>query len=145
INPASRLFDVNLGGGGILDVGCYPVSAARLFAGAVSGRPYLDPVKVTALGQLGETGVDDWTAAVLQFENGVVAQVSTAIRLPLDNNFRILGSEGNIFIPNPWLPSRDGKKVSIFLTKKGKGTEEIDIAPPLGENDITLYGYEVDA
>ena len=35
--PKSRLLDNELGGGGILDVGCYPVSMARLIAGAATG------------------------------------------------------------------------------------------------------------
>lgn len=143
INPESRLFNAEFGGGGILDVGCYPVSGARLFAGAVSGKPFLNPTKVTAAGHIGETSVDEWTAAILEFENGVVAQVSTAVRCTLENNMRIMGSQGNIVIPNPWVPSRDGKKVSIFLTKAGK-TEEIEITPAMEPDSITLYGREAD-
>ena len=40
-----RLWSRRLGGGGILDVGCYPVSFARLVAGAVDGAPFADPVQ----------------------------------------------------------------------------------------------------
>jgi len=139
INPASRIFDANLGGGGILDVGCYPVSVARLIAGAVSDKPFLNPVKVTAVGRVGETHVDEWTAATLLFENDVVAQVSTAVRVNLDNTLRIQGSQGSIYVPVPFVPSRDGTPVKITVTAKGK-TEEIEIA-----TDIPLYALEADA
>ena len=37
-NPESRLFKNDLAGGGILDVGCYPVSLARLIAGVAHGQ-----------------------------------------------------------------------------------------------------------
>src|SRR5688572_32176004 len=39
-DPASRLFNKALGGGGILDVGCYPVSMARLVAGVAAGADF---------------------------------------------------------------------------------------------------------
>ena len=45
-NPEHRLYANDLAGGGILDVGGYPVSMARLIAGAAAGKPFLDPVKV---------------------------------------------------------------------------------------------------
>ena len=64
LDPGSRLFNRDLAGGGIMDVGCYPASAARFVAGAVSGRPFADPVEVKASGVLGQTGVDDCAAAV---------------------------------------------------------------------------------
>ncbi|MCB1129421.1 MAG: Gfo/Idh/MocA family oxidoreductase, partial [Verrucomicrobiae bacterium] len=37
-NPGSRAYNRELGGGGILDVGCYPASMARLVAGAAAGK-----------------------------------------------------------------------------------------------------------
>ena len=46
VNPKSRLFDPAMAGGGILDVGGYPVSAARLIAGAAIGAPFAEPVSV---------------------------------------------------------------------------------------------------
>jgi predicted dehydrogenase len=81
-NATSRLWANASGGGGILDVGCYPVSFSRLIAGAMSGQPFLDPVSVTGAGQLhAETGVDVVAAATLKFANGLVAQVGTSIGL----------------------------------------------------------------
>ena len=59
INPEGRLFKNALGGGGILDVGCYPVSMSRLIAGAAQGRAFADPTEVQGMGKLiEETGVD---------------------------------------------------------------------------------------
>src|SRR5207302_10939763 len=62
-----RIYDAELGGGGILDVGGYPVSMARLIAGAATGQAFADPVSVSAVGRIGETGVDEWTTASLGF------------------------------------------------------------------------------
>ena len=77
-DPGSRLWSNATAGGGILDVGCYPVSMARLLAGAAVGAPFLDPVEVTGAGQLHpETGVDLVAAATLRFPTGLVAQVSS--------------------------------------------------------------------
>lgn len=105
-DPKGRLFDPQLGGGGILDVGCYPVSMARLVAGAAEGRPFADPVKVTGAGKLGETGVDEWAAGVLQFASGIIAQVSTGIRAQLDNSLVVFGSKGRLEVANPWTGDR---------------------------------------
>src|ERR687888_277533 len=44
--PEHRLYANELAGGGILDVGGYPVSMARLIAGAAAGQPFLEPDKV---------------------------------------------------------------------------------------------------
>ena len=48
--PEHRLFANDLAGGGILDVGGYPVSMARLIAGAAAGKPFPDPDKVAGVG-----------------------------------------------------------------------------------------------
>ncbi|HVT87895.1 MAG TPA: aldo/keto reductase [Tepidisphaeraceae bacterium] len=98
-DPEKRLFKNALAGGGILDVGCYPASMARLIAGT-------EPIEVKGVGQLGKTGVDEAAAAVLKFPNDIVAQLSTSIRVRQDNIVRIFGSEGQILLPNPWVANR---------------------------------------
>ncbi len=138
-NPKSRLMDNALGGGGILDVGCYAVSFSRLIAGAAAGQDFLDPVEVKGCGQVGETNVDEWTAAVLKFPGGVVAQVATGVRVSQDNAARVYGEDGSIVIPWPWIPAREGGAVTILLQRKGKEQEEIEI-----ETGEWLYGIEAD-
>src|SRR4029079_11043811 len=78
-NEASRIWNNALGGGGILDVGCYAVSMSRLVAGAAVGKDFADPVDLKGSGKLAPTGVDEYAAAVLTFDSGVIAQVSTAV------------------------------------------------------------------
>src|SRR5437667_3295822 len=75
-NADSRLTSNALGGGGILDVGCYPVSFARLIAGVARDKPFENPIEVKAAGHLGEAGTDEWSAAVMKFRGDVIAQVS---------------------------------------------------------------------
>ncbi|NKB97010.1 MAG: oxidoreductase [Pseudomonadales bacterium] len=96
IVESSRLFANELAGGGIMDVGCYPVSLARLVAG--------EPVEITGRGHIGQTGVDEWASALLTFAGDVTAQLSTAVQLDLQNNATIYGSEGRIEIVEPWHP-----------------------------------------
>ncbi len=139
-DPKSRLWANEAGGGGILDVGCYPVSYARLIAGAVAGRPFLDPVAVSGAGSLHpQTGVDVVAAATLKFAGGLVAQVATSVGVGQDNSVRIYGTAGMLHVPSPWIPPSDGEAGKLFLHKDGK-VEEIEIVTA-----AALYGLEADA
>lgn len=139
-DPEARLFSPALGGGGIMDVGCYPVSISRLIAGAATGRSFADPVSVSGGGHRGETGVDEWAAAVLEFDGGIVAQVATAVRAPLSNTVEISGSDGRITMPNPWVANRkEAEPGRITITVRGETTE--DEVPA----DRTSFAFEADA
>ncbi|MGF1484147.1 MAG: aldo/keto reductase [Opitutales bacterium] len=124
-----------LGGGAILDIGCYPVSFARLVAGVAEGKPFAEPTRIGAAGHLGETGVDEWTACVLSFASGLVAETSCAIRLNRENHVTIYGEEGRLVVPNPWFG--EGR----YLHYKGDAQEpaEIKVGEPRAR-----YLYEVD-
>jgi predicted dehydrogenase/aryl-alcohol dehydrogenase-like predicted oxidoreductase len=111
LNPTGRLFAPELGGGGILDVGGYPVSAARLVAGAARGVPFADPVGVSGAGHLGETGVDEWAIATLDFGGGLTAHVEAGVRLAADNAIQVYGSEGYLVVGDPWVPTTPGRVV----------------------------------
>ncbi len=139
-NPEGRLFKKSLGGGGILDVGCYCTNVSRLVAGVALGQDFADPTQVKGCGRLGESGIDEWAIASLQFPGDIVAQVSTAVRLRQDNFVRVFGSEGYIEVPVPWIPNREGGKSSILVYGKGSTEpEEVVI-----ETDEWLYGMEAD-
>jgi predicted dehydrogenase len=145
------IYDKTLAGGGIMDVGCYPASAARLVAGAASGQPFLDPIAVKAAGTVGETGVDLVGAATLRFENDVIAQISTAITCNIPSEIVIFGTAGTLTVPQPWLPSTLCRRATsplpldtafpsseILLQRHGQ-TETIIVAA-----DRDLFTYEAD-
>ncbi len=139
--PEHRLFASALAGGGIMDVGCYPVSMARLIAGAASGKGFADPVKVSGAARLNAEGTDDWAAAVLTFEDGIVAQVSCAVMANLDNVLRIHGSEGRIEVPDFWFAGGNRAKGlgRIDIIKGGK-TETLSVA-----EERHVYSFEAEA
>lgn len=138
-NPDSRIFNNALGGGGILDVGCYAVSAARLVAGVAAGKPFDEPSTVLGAGHVGETEVDEWAAAILQFPSGITAQVATAVRASTDNSLEVIGSEGTIRLPDPWTADRANPVTGrIVLIRNGK-TEEIEVPASL-----TSFAMEAD-
>ena len=118
--PESRLMNKALGGGGILDVGCYTVSMARLLAGAALGEPFAEPTDLAAFGYLGPTGVDEWSVASLRFPGDVLAQVSAGMRVEQDSAVHIFGSEGSLVVADPWTPGREGGTTRIVLRRNGE-------------------------
>ncbi|MFZ4682793.1 MAG: aldo/keto reductase [Terrimicrobiaceae bacterium] len=103
-NPASRLFSNALGGGGILDVGCYTTSIVRLVAGAAAGRAFLDPDEVTGSAILCESGVDAVAVASLKFPGDILAQISCGVRLNQPSDLEIFGEKGTLKVASFWNP-----------------------------------------
>jgi aryl-alcohol dehydrogenase-like predicted oxidoreductase/predicted dehydrogenase len=139
-DPAHRLYANELGGGGILDVGCYPVSMARLIAGTAAGEPFLDPVKVAGVAHLGRSGVDEWAAAVMAFPGGIVAEVSCAVSLEQENVLRILGSEGRIEVKDFWFASGKQGGTGVIDVIGRDGARVVEVA-----EDRWLYAFEAEA
>ncbi|GAB4456503.1 MAG: Gfo/Idh/MocA family oxidoreductase [Armatimonadaceae bacterium] len=94
VNPEGRLFNLALGGGGLMDVGVYPVSLAQMILG--------EPNRIASLANLGSTGVDEEAAMLLGFAGGELAVLYTAVRLNTPQSAVILGTEGRIEIPKSW-------------------------------------------
>ncbi len=132
-SPASKVFNNSLGGGGILDVGCYCISMARLVAGIANGKDFVEPLEVKSLGHFTKTGVDGWSSAVLKFPGDILAEVSTGVQVNQKNTVCIFGSTGSLELTSPWLC--DGV---ILLTKAGK-TEEI-----FYDKSEDIYGIKAD-
>jgi predicted dehydrogenase/aryl-alcohol dehydrogenase-like predicted oxidoreductase len=141
-NPAGRIWSNALGGGGILDVGGYTTSIARLIAGASQGRPFADPVAVTGAGRLHpETGADAWAVATLRFPDDVVATLSTGVGVGQENAVRVYGSRGQIHLPNPYVAGREGAvNGRIVVFRPGQPVEEIAV-----ESAVTSFAHEADA
>ncbi len=120
--------------GGIQDVGCYTMSAARAIAGAAAGADFAEPEMVMGAGQIGRTGVDEWAAATLRFPGGVTASLACGVRVNLANQVRVFGSKGNLLVKSPWFA--DGK---ITVAVSGQPAQDMDFSSPKH-----LYTHEVD-
>ena len=140
-DPEERHLANALGGGGILDLGCYTVSMSRLVAAVALGVEVAEPREVHAVGHVGpETRVDEYTAATLLFDGDIVAEVSCGVRLAMGSEVRIHGTEGHLVVPEPWFCSgREGGTSHIEVHREGREPERVDVS-----TGRWLYAIEAD-
>lgn len=96
-----RLFEPELAGGGILDVGGYPVSAVQAIVRA-AGHGSGVPDRLRAAGSLTDAGVDQWAVASMDFGDRVSAHVRTGTRVSDPSVLSVYGSGGAIHMRDPW-------------------------------------------
>jgi predicted dehydrogenase len=141
-NPGHRMFKKSLGGGAILDLGCYPVSYSRHMAGAAQGKEFVEPEKFHGSGRVNPaTGTDEFATAVVEYPGGVIAELSCGSTWVDGNYAKIHGTTGWIHVPNPFTPGLLGQAERIVLHRRGQAAEEITVASP----NRGLYAYEADA
>jgi predicted dehydrogenase len=138
---AHRLFSPALGGGGILDVGGYAVSFARLIAGVVESVPFAEPVALTGSGLIGPTGVDELATAHLTFASGFTASVTSAVSYEIGTSAVVFGERGRIVLPNPWIPSgrRHALETGMTVYQDGEEPETVTI-----RSDAPTYAIEAE-
>jgi predicted dehydrogenase len=124
INPEGRLFDVNLGGGGLLDVGVYTISYASMIFGA-------QPSTISSQAHIGETGVDEQAAMVFGYDAGQLALLSCGVRIKTPHEAKILGTDGMIALQPFWN--------ARTATLTAGGNEEVV------EQECAGNGYECEA
>ena len=115
-DPDNYRWKPEMGGGGLWDVGCYPLSYIRFVLGA-------EPLEVFGWQVTGPTGVDEIFTAQLRFPEDVFAQIDCSVKIPLHVFMEIVGDEATLIIPNPYNP---GVKETLYLTRGGK-TETIAV------------------
>lgn len=138
-NPAGRLEDPELGGGAILDVGCYTTSGARLLAGVATGRPFAEPIELQAVGVKGETGADVYSSAVARFPGDITAALTTGVRMNTPAVLKAIGSEGAVELTEPWIADRFGGTPKMIVRRYGEDPVTTEIT-----SDVPLYGLEAD-
>jgi predicted dehydrogenase len=87
-DPANIRLDAQLGGGALMDAGCYPVSLARQVFGA-------RPLRVAPTARWVD-GIDQTLAATLEFRGGGIAQISCSFATAVHRRAIIAGSRGVI-------------------------------------------------
>ncbi len=86
-----NLFNVNMAGGSLLDVGVYGLHFASLFFGE-------NPSEIKSVANL-ENGVDTLMEVLLKYESGAIAKISSATRLSKPADGFLYGSKGRIYMP----------------------------------------------
>jgi D-xylose 1-dehydrogenase (NADP+, D-xylono-1,5-lactone-forming) len=111
-----------LDGGSLLDLGCYCVSAARLFAG--------EPDRVHAERVTAGHDVDVQMAGTLRCGD-VLAQFDCGFNLPRRDGLELVGSDGTLRLPDPWVCRQR------HLTLNGEPV-------PVPGGEIDGYGHEIE-
>lgn len=106
-----------MGGGSIWDVGCYPISYARMILGT-------EPLEVFGWQVTGPGGSDETFIGQMKFPNDVHVQFHSGFKSPFTAYIEIIGSEGKLSIPEPFKP---GLQNEIHLSHNDK-TETIHIS-----------------
>lgn len=144
LNPKGRLFNPQLGGGALLDVGVYTVSLASMVLGT--------PPRIAAHAHLGATGVDEQAALVLGYPGGALALLSAATRTTTPQAATIMGTEGWLRVHAPWWRAsrmtlvRGGREETVDAPFEGNGYqfEAAEVGRCLregrGESDVMPLG-----
>jgi predicted dehydrogenase len=97
----------SLGGGSLLDVGCYPLNFAR----AIYGRgPTAAAARVVVPAG---SEVERSVAAALDFGDGQLAVMDSNFLAPRDAFAEVVGHLGRLYIPRPFTPGRNETVVRI--------------------------------
>ncbi|MFQ3611852.1 MAG: Gfo/Idh/MocA family oxidoreductase [Fimbriimonadales bacterium] len=118
-DPQSRLFNPELGGGALLDVGIYPVALALQFLGV--------PHQMVSSAVVGQTGVDELCAMIFHYPAGALAVLSASIRVNTPKQATLCGTRGTLLFPAPWW-----KPSEAYLTR-ADGTQEHLLFPYEGD------------
>jgi predicted dehydrogenase len=94
LDPENRIYNRELGGGALLDIGIYPVFLSLLLLGK--------PETIKALAHIGSTGVDEDTAINFKYADGAMAHLHATIRSGTKTEAFIFGETGTLHLHSRW-------------------------------------------
>ena len=105
----------DLDGGGLMDVGCYCISACRAIAGTEPERAYGEQV-------VGGDGVDVAFAASLRFPGDVLATFDCGMSYAARDEVEAVGEDGSLFLDDPW----QGREAVIEVRRPDRSVEHVE-------------------
>ena len=114
--PENIRLNASLGGGALMDVGCYCVNVSRTVAG-------VEPVEVQAWATWHAGGVDAELSGSLRFASGLVAQFDCALTRERREVYEVAGTDACITVDSGFLP----------------GTGDVAIVERRGRNEPVLH------
>ena len=133
IDFESRLFNKKLGGGCILDLGCYTISFSLLIISLMNQLNYESFKIKNILREVGDSGVDVNSKAELEYENNFNSTINASFKENLGNKSVINGEKGSITLNDTWFGSHNIIKI---INKESK---EIQTKPLKN-----IYSYQIE-
>jgi predicted dehydrogenase len=113
-NAQDVRLDESLDGGGLMDVGCYCISGARLLGG--------EPERVYGEQVPSVSGVDELFTGTMRLQGDVLAQFDSGLALPERDELEAIGEDGSLFLDDPWHCQRP-----VIELRTAGGMEEIAV------------------
>jgi predicted dehydrogenase len=133
-DPEDRLFDKDLGGGSLLDLGVYPIS----FIMSLLGKPS----QVSSTATKYESGVDEQAAVILTFDDDTIGVATCSLKAGQRNTAIIYGDKGSIEVGPLTMPT--WMRVSKFqrrFTGDSTGVSNDGIVDKLRKVDLLKKVY----
>lgn len=128
-----RMFDPRLGGGALLDIGCYPIAAASMVFGGAA------PNAVKATGVLSESKVDLAGAVTLQYGTQGTALVHYSVQAQTPEELTVIGTKGYLRLHSPF---HCATELSVSLSQ-GRGRPAVEHfhfpLPALAHTTVPLH------
>ena len=117
-----------LGGGALLDVGCYCINGARLIFES-------EPKDAIAWSRIGpDNGVDETTIGVLKFPNQLTLGFECSLLSPYSNSLEVIGTEGVITSNKPFrIGAEESPEIKVWKDHSRSGKPEV-IKSRLGDH-----------
>ena len=120
-----------LGGGALMDVGCYCVNVSRTIAGE-------EPAEVQATASRADTGVDDHLVGILRFPGGVVAHFDCALTMERCEFYEVAGTEAGLRVPAAFLP---GTADALIEEHRGRGDAVVHTVDGIDEYRLMVEHF----
>lgn len=128
-DPNHRLYNPDLAGGALLDVGIYPITYVVHMMDRL-------PDEIISSAQLGETNIDEQNVIIMKYNDGVIADLSSSVAVETGYDAMIFGENGWIVIPKFW----SAEKAHLYNSKN----ELVELFNnPHHENGYEYEAYEV--
>jgi predicted dehydrogenase len=136
-NPTDRKFNLDLGGGSLLDIGIYPVIDALYFMGV--------PDEIIAKAAFSPTGSEESISIIFSYSDGRMATLYSSFRTVAGIGCDLLCENGNLFFSrgrdmsqrlNVALNGKENKEYSLLPDGMGYQFEAIEVMKCLDEGRL---------
>ena len=148
-DPIDRKFNINLGGGSLLDIGIYPVIDALYFVGV--------PSQVIAKASFAKTGSEDSISIIFGYNNGRMATLYSSFLTAGGIGCDLLCENGNLFFSrgrdmsqrlNVAMNGKENREYSLLPDGMGYQFEAMEVMKCLDEgklqSDVVPHSFSLD-